>query len=79
MFLTTNLVKKIDHAIWSRIDWVKKYESLSAKNQALLWKGFLRNIDPQVGQACLDKHIANLAKEGLNGREVSNEQLIDHH
>lgn len=26
MFLTINLVKKIDHAIWSRIDYVKMFK-----------------------------------------------------
>lgn len=75
MFLTTNIVKKIDQAIWSRIDYIKEYKSLSPRNQAQLWKTFLRKVDSQIGYECSDEQIDSLATKNLNGREVSKEWL----
>jgi len=71
MFLTTNIVKKIDNAIWSRLDYMKQYPSLSPKNRQQLFSWFLRKIDSDVGHECFDEEINALAEKDLNGREVN--------
>jgi hypothetical protein len=76
MFLTTNNVKKIDNAIWSRINFMKEYPPLSPKNRLQLWAFFLGKIKQQVVFNCSSKQIQHLAKKDLNGREVSKYVLI---
>jgi hypothetical protein len=71
MFLTTNKVKNIDEAMWSRIDYMKTYQPLSRKQKQKLFRQFLGIIDSDVGHKCLDKDINTLAEKDLNGREVN--------
>jgi hypothetical protein len=71
MFLTTNNVRKIDNAIWSRIDYMAQYPPLSPRSRRQLWTSFLGKIDPEVGHECLNEQIEEVSREALNGREVS--------
>jgi SpoVK/Ycf46/Vps4 family AAA+-type ATPase len=71
MFLTTNKVKKIDEAMWSRIDYMKQYPPLSLKQRQQLFSRFLGIIDSDVGHECFDEEINTLAENNLNGREVN--------
>jgi SpoVK/Ycf46/Vps4 family AAA+-type ATPase len=73
LFLTTNRVKSFDPAILSRIQLSLKYGPLGQDARRAVLLFFLAQAKTTKGpHACRKSAIDDLAKEELNGRDVSN-------
>ncbi|KAF2096229.1 P-loop containing nucleoside triphosphate hydrolase protein [Rhizodiscina lignyota] len=72
LFLTSNRVGMFDPAIQSRIHLALQYDAPDEERRMRLWKQGLMAVPEHERNAELFDGLWELAKPGLNGREISN-------
>ncbi|KAI1127960.1 P-loop containing nucleoside triphosphate hydrolase protein [Nemania abortiva] len=73
LFLTTNRVESFDRAFISRIHLTLHYPMLDSDSRNKIWKTFLSRPGCEVEAELLrGDSLDDLAREGLNGREIRN-------
>ena len=74
MILTTNRVTAFDEAVQSRIHLGIKYEPLSRKAKAEVWKSFLEQANAAAGKGkeprITNAQLDDLSRRDFNGRQV---------
>lgn len=68
LFMTTNRVKNIDPAFYSRISLAIKYPDLSVEAKGQIWDAQLKLYNIKLSA----KNIKTLAEADLNGRQIKN-------
>jgi hypothetical protein len=71
MFLTTNLMDQIDHALESRVQVHLRFSNLTESSRACVWRNFLARM-PSSTYNITDTEIERLSKWDINGREIKN-------
>jgi hypothetical protein len=72
MFFTTNRVSEFDPAIISRMHLMLEFKEIDPKGRKGLWSDHLKNARTAHGPPNINaKDLDDLAKEKLNGRQVS--------
>lgn len=66
LFLTTNRVKEIDEAFYSRISLAIRYPELDEAKRLIVWRNLLEFAGPRAD----DVNVAELAKKAINGRQI---------
>jgi len=76
LILTSNRVGHFDEAFKSRIQLALHYKNLDQGQRRQIWRNFLQRLEhlkeEGVNFMDLDKHIDDLAKNALNGRQIRN-------
>ena len=76
LILTSNRVGTFDEAFKSRIQLSLHYESLTEPQRKLIWENFLKRLetfaDDDIDTHEIRKHVAELAKYDMNGRQIRN-------
>lgn len=68
LFLTTNRVKNIDRAFYSRISVAIKYDGGSIEKRSRIWKNLTESADLKLSK----DDIARLSAHDINGRQIKN-------
>lgn len=76
LFLTSNRVGSFDAAFKSRIQLALHYDDLSGSDRQKIWRTFFQRLrelnETNVDYDDLDDHLLELAKHGMNGRQIRN-------
>ncbi|KAF8892879.1 P-loop containing nucleoside triphosphate hydrolase protein [Infundibulicybe gibba] len=72
LFLTTNRVQAFDEAFLSRIHVAMHFHELTVESKAQVWTAFLKKIAPNAREPMDEAQIAELARRGVNGRQIKN-------
>lgn len=76
LILTSNRVGTFDEAFKSRIQLALHYENLTRQQRSKIWGNFIRRLSvtesESVDTETLFKHVEELAKLEMNGREIRN-------
>lgn len=75
LVLTSNRVGTFDEAFKSRIQLALHYEELNLKQRHQIWENFTRHLDDMndnIDAADVTAHIAELARNEMNGRQIRN-------
>jgi SpoVK/Ycf46/Vps4 family AAA+-type ATPase len=74
--LTSNRVATFDEAFKSRIQLALHYENLNESQRKKIWQNFIERLENMEGENIdtenLNKHVKELAKLDMNGREIRN-------
>ena len=76
LILTSNRVGTFDEAFKSRLQLALHYEKLKLKDRRKIWENFIKRLETLEETGIdfddLDKHLNDLAKHELNGRQIRN-------
>ena len=76
LILTSNRVGTFDEAFKSRIQLAFHYEKLKLKDRRKIWENFIKRLETLEEKGVdfddLYKHVNDLAKHELNGRQIRN-------
>ena len=76
LILTSNRVGTFDEAFKSRLQLALHYEKLKSKDRRKIWENFIKRLETLeetgVDFDDLYKHVNDLAKHELNGRQIRN-------
>ncbi|KAF9482979.1 P-loop containing nucleoside triphosphate hydrolase protein [Pholiota conissans] len=77
LFLTTNRVKAFDEAFLSRIHVALHFSDLNQASKEQVWKAFIKKMGSSAS-GITDTQITDLAKRGINGRQIKNAARTAH-
>ncbi|KAK0512987.1 hypothetical protein JMJ35_005004 [Cladonia borealis] len=76
LILTSNRVGTFDEAFKSRLQLALHYEKLKLKDRRKIWENFIKRLETleetRIDFDDLHKHVNDLAKHELNGRQIRN-------
>lgn len=75
LILTSNRVGTLDESFKSRIQLALHYEKLELADRRTIWENFVRRLEKVevgIGFDDINKHIQDLARNELNGRQIRN-------
>ena len=76
LILTSNRVGTFDEAFKSRLQLALHYEKLKLKDRRKIWENFIKRLETLEETGIdfndLSKHVNDLAKHELNGRQIRN-------
>jgi len=77
LFLTTNRVKAFDEAFLSRIHVALHFRELTQESKEQVWAAFIAKMGSS-GKDITREQIKELAKRGINGRQIKNAARTAH-